>query len=195
MYYTLLLISELAKNLYNDWKLFFFLTDPIVILTFIWLVAWIWSSPSAALHTILLKTLKFAFIIIYFNLMFEWQLWIILKLNQNKTAADVAVVHLLERNLPISILKTQMHFYLEMLNNYSTTDFFNKKVIIVFRKSDDLGLPKSWLSNPCDSIHTIKIESWWGCTAIPDATQHRMASNNNYDCRLHCRLHKSSQLV
>ena len=47
--------------------------------------------------------------------MFEWQLWIILKLNQNKTAADVAVVHLLERNLPISILKTQMHFYLEML--------------------------------------------------------------------------------
>ena len=71
MYYTLLLISEFAKNLYNDWKLVFFLTDPIVILTFIWLVAWIWSSPSAALHTILLKTLKFAFIII-----FQFDVWV-----------------------------------------------------------------------------------------------------------------------
>ena len=50
---------------------FFFLTDPIVILTFIWLVAWIWSSPSAALHTILLKTLKFAFIII-----FQFDVWV-----------------------------------------------------------------------------------------------------------------------
>ena len=161
-------------------RMFFFSEQ--ILLTFTgWLLGF---GPH---HLLLLQPYKSRFWNLH--LLFQFDVWVAAMNNfEIKSKQNSWCCAFIGKKLTNFNFKIQMHFYLEMLTSQNCKILQKKFFLSKLYFRNHMKCPKSWLSNPCDSIHTIKIESWWGCTAIPDATQHRIASNNNYDCRLHCRL-------